>query len=308
MKYLVSDFYCLVACSQKGVATSTVTVSEAYRRMNTYFPHIVSVSCLLSALKSLSSGGFLKVVAVASPDGSMTPDTPLALTAAGKEATALPAMANLFGKDKALRKKAQAFCRLDRPSVETHPNWALAPESIVLLENEILRTHPSGPALFDWKSCDDGSMAFTIRSEGGSSEERNLTIVGHPDHIRRAVSDLLDTALLMTKEPFRARKILIHGYEQSVIVTFTYTAGDESGEPAYRMTVDPIAFNRARFVGKRDGQLEYAQCAASLLVREFSPHSSLIPQFILPLAWAMPGELTEEMAEQAHNLYTWIYP
>ena len=93
MKYLFSDFYLLVSLADK----TCHTVGDSYRRMSELMGIPVSPSCLAHGLRGLCAGGYATIA----PDTSViTVDTPIEVTALGREAATVSGLQKLFGEEK----------------------------------------------------------------------------------------------------------------------------------------------------------------------------------------------------------------
>ena len=60
------------------------------------------------------------------------------------------------------------------------------------------------------------------------------------------------------------------------------------------MTVSKIRFNRQRFVGKRDSDLDYAQCGDPIFIHEMASAEGFAYYCVLHDMLARPDLLTEE--------------
>ena len=120
-------------------------------------------------------------------------------------------------------------------------------------------------------------------------QDDRITVTGDNDRVMAGVSDLLAAVYALLTEPPCTRKVAIHGADKSFVITLAHAAGEQG---AYlRMTVAQIRFNRQRFMGKRDGDLDYAQCGDPLLTREFADVGGLAVS-ILPCTVALPDQLS----------------
>lgn len=78
-------------------------------------------------------------------------------------------------------------------------------------------------------------------------------------------SDMLDAVRDLFTDAPRTRKFVINGAEQSFLFTLSPSSD------GIRFSAAPIKYNRQRFLGKRDGELDYAQCGEDLLDMIVSP-------------------------------------
>ena len=303
MKYLFSDFYLLVAAADKGCRT----VGDAYRRMAELMGIPVSPSCLLHALRGLVGGGYL---AVTPENGVITVDTPLAVQNAGREAATVSGLQRLLGEAKAFNKKELRFCAQDSPANEAP--WTVDGESFASLADGLLRSRTVFLPLFDLKEEGEGQLTLTLHHPGQDyippseeeEEEQESAFAADPDEaaqadtvhitgaaqtVLQAVSHLLEAALSLMASP-RTHKVALHGDRGSYVVTLAHAATEYG--LTLRMTVAPIRFNRQRFYGKRDSDLDYAQCGAPLLTLEMGDAKEFAAR-LLPCSVSLPERLED---------------
>ena len=113
------------------------------------------------------------------------------------------------------------------------------------------------------------------------------------EQAKAAIRDLVDTAYLIITEPPRARKVALHGVDGSLLISLA-NAANEQGLVSFRMTVSRIRFNRQRFVGKRDSDLDYAQCGDPIFIHEMASAEGFAYYCVLHDMLARPDLLTEE--------------
>lgn len=306
MKYLFSDFYLLLGVADKGCRS----VGDAYRRMAELMGIPVGVPCLAHALTGLCAGGYATVTP---SDGVITADTPISLTAAGKSAATVSGLQKLMGEAKALNKKELGFCGLDRPA--DAPSLTVDGASFASLAEGLLQSRTVAYPLFDLKNEGEGQLTLTVRHPAcdytPSAEEASaadlvsaedpdaaawvdsISVTGAEESILQAVSQLLELARDLMTSP-RTRKVALHGAKGSYIVTLAHTASEYG--TALRMTVAQIRFNRQRFYGKRDSDLDYAQCGSPLITLEMNGAKEFAAR-LLPSAAALPATLGEEERE-----------
>jgi hypothetical protein len=80
-------------------------------------------------------------------------------------------------------------------------------------------------------------------------------------------------------------------------------AANEQGLVAFRMTVSKIRFNRQRFVGKRDSDLDYAQCGDPIFVHEMGCVADFCLFGVLYSAVLYPKLLGEDDFDRVSVIY-----
>ena len=311
MTYLFSDFYLLVGAADK----ETRTVGDAIRRMAELMAVPVTPSCLLFALQGLSAGGYVTL----EPDGGViTSATSLTVTEAGRKAATVTGLQKLFGEEKAFNKNEMRFCALERPEV-TGNTWTVDADSFSEITDGMLARREVAIPLFTLTDCEGGMLTLTLHhpncgySAYESAEEGDesgydpdsaetadsVTVTGDESRILPIVSDLLAAARGLLTDS-RTRKVALHGGDRSYIVTLAHAASEYG--TTLRMTVEPIRFNRQRFYGKRDGDLDYAQCGAPVITAEMGG-SRALAALILPCAVARPQALSGEDLEQLEAIH-----
>ncbi len=314
MKYLFSDFRFLAALTERSITTLGDAYGAMCHRVGMYLP----VSALQSTVSVLLSDGYITVSEIGRV---LMPATTVNLTDKGRAAVSISWLARLADSERALKKKELSFCTQERPTVSMGASsWLLQDFSGVEDSLKIA----CKPPLFALSETDDGDLCFHIycedaalcdddavsenigeasdadAAEEASSHER--MVVGKREMIQCAVADLLTAVHALLTEPPRPRKVAVHGYGQSYIITMVETASDLYGS-ALRLTVAPIRYNRQRFFGKRDGELDYAQCGEEFLRIEMEASALTLADAILPLAVALPHRLTEDMANGVEALH-----
>jgi len=68
------------------------------------------------------------------------------------------------------------------------------------------------------------------------------------------------------------------------------------------MTVAQIRFNRQRFYGKRDSDLDYAQCGSPLITTEMGGAKEFAGR-LLPGAVALPARLSREDRDRIEAIH-----
>ena len=302
MKYLFSDFYFLCGAAAK----ESRTVGDAYRVMCAHMGVPASSACLRHAIRGLVAGGY---VTVSGEDPFIHPGTALSVTPLGKEAVAISWLQKLAGEDRAFAKNELRFCSVERPAVAEDDGLCVDFDAFERMIHPALQSGELTRPLLTV-----GDEHLTVNGASGYSFEDNeededpdaperascVSVTGDPLLIRAGMSDLLSAALALLTDAPRTRKVALHGADKSLIVTLSQAAGEEG--TVLRMTVSRILFNRKRFIGKRDSDLDYAQCSDPLILREMGWAKSFAAA-LLPCAVSLPEHLSDEDLEVVHTLH-----
>ncbi len=297
MNYFFTDFYALSAIKPKNPATAEDILAAMSVAMN--YP--VELPCLASALSALAADGYITV------EGSLiTASTRVTLSDKGEAALAVGGMAKLFKKARyaAEHRNRKAFCALPRPSAKPLDCDA---ESFATTLARLQRDYGD---MRLWQIGADGTGVYTVSfcrpftEEDGESDpdaavSDGCAVTVDLSTLQRTVGDLLDTAVLLT-ESKRSRKVCLSGQGRAYVLTFAYVT-DETGEPVLRLSASPILFNRQRFIGKRDSDLDYAQCGDNVLTATFY-NAPEVAGLLLAGAVMHPTLLTEEAGEHIQKL------
>ena len=130
----------------------------------------------------------------------------------------------------------------------------------------------------------------------------SASVTGTVEQIKAGLRDLIDTAYLLITEAPRPRKVALHGGDGSLLISLA-NAANEQGFVSFRMTVSKIRFNRQRFVGKRDGDLDYAQCGDPIFIHEMGGAADFCLFGVLYSAVLYPQLLGEEDFTQLSVIY-----
>ena len=302
MKYTVSDFYFLSSAHDLKART----VGEAYESMCTFMGQAVPMPCLLRAIRGLAAGGCITI----EPEGNViSAVTPITVTAEGKKAVAISPMQKLLGQDKAHRKNELRFCDTECPAIPADDLTADRESFDDCITRLIRAGHISRPT-FEIGEMDEGYCKVTVHhpndgwygmEEDGEEESDpdaaalsySASVTCTEEQAKAAIRDLVDTAYLIATEPPRARKVALHGVDGSLLISMA-NAANEQGLVSFRMTVSKIRFNRQRFVGKRDSDLDYAQCGDPIFIHEMASAEGFAYYCVLHDMLARPDLLTEE--------------
>lgn len=309
MKYLLSDFYFLHSAAE----TKDTSVGGAYKNLCTYMGVPVPMPCLLHALRVLRAAGYITF----EPDegGMISEATPLSLTPEGKAAVAVSFFQKLFGEYKAHQKLRLRFCEQTCPDVSEDTDLTADEESFRSSIDLLIRAGDISHPMLDITDLGEGFMRLTVHhpNDGWSDPEEDeplretdpdaaaitysASVTGTAEQITAGLRDLIDTAYLLVTEPPRPRKAALHGGDGSLLIALA-NAANEQGMVTFRMTVSRIRFNRGRFVGKRDSDLDYAQCGDPVFVLEMSDAVGFCYFNILQCAVLYPDLLTSEDHEK----------
>lgn len=311
MTFLISDFYFLTS----AVELKARTVEAAYGNMCTYMGYPVSMPCLLHTIRRLTAGGYITV----EPDGGViSATTPLSVTPEGKKLVAISPVQRLFGEYKARCKCAIRFCELECPEV-FEDSLTADVESFKNCVTRLIRTGDITQPTFEISDAENGFVKLTVHhpSDGwyGDPDEDgdendpdaatlsySASVTGTKEQIQAGMRDLIATAHALVTEPPRARKVALHGVDGSLLISLA-NAASEQGLVTFRMTVSRIRFNRQRFVGKRDSDLDYAQCGDPLFIHEMSNLQSFALFDVFHSMLARPDLLSEEDLTALNEIY-----
>lgn len=313
MKYLFSDFYFLCGAAEKGVCT----VGGAYEHMTMHMLFPVAMPCLLHAVRGLASGGY---ITVSPEEGVISASTPLAVTDLGKKAVAISGLQKLLGESKAFHKNEQRFCAHDRPAVSEDHGWMADAESFDAITAHLMQAGDIFLPLFELTDEGNNRLTLTVHHPNhdplpdGDDEGENdgfdpdaveradsVSVTGPADTVMQGVSDLLAVAHALLTEAPRPRKVALHGADRSLLVSLA-RASSEYGT-ILRMTVSQIRFNRQRFIGKRDSDLDYAQCGDPLITLELADAEGFA-RSLLRSAVTDPARLDDAMLAHIDGLHS----
>ena len=312
MKYLVSDFYFL----SSAVDLKAKTVGEAYESMSTYMGYPVSMPCLLHTIRGLAAGGYLTV----SPEGGViTATTAITVTPEGKKLVAVTPIQKLLGETKAHRKNQLRFCDMERPAVD-EDSLTADRDSFEDSVTRLIRSGDISLPTFEISNVEEGYCKLTVHHPndgfyGMDDEDEDesdpdaaalsysASVTGTVEQIKAGLRDLVVTAHALVTQPPRPRKVALHGADGSLLISLA-NAANEQGLVSFRMTVSRIRFNRHRFVGKRDSELDYAQCGDPIFIHEMSDAESFAFFGVMDSVLARPdllGEAELEMLSKVHR-------
>ena len=275
MKYHFLDFALLQSIPRKTGGD----LGSVYRNLCADRQVPVPVACLLHSLRGLTAGGY---ITVESSDGFLTVTSTVTLTDKGRDAVTPKGLAKLINEEKATAKKERAFCDTDRPNGEAGSDWTVDSNGFDAILRELCERREVGFPTFEVNDLGDGFAKLTVHhpnddpaGEYGAEDiepdsatlSYSASVTGTEEQIAAGLRDLIDTAYLLVTEAPRSRKVALHGGDGSLLISLA-NAANEQGLVSFRMTVSRIRFNRQRFVGKRDSDLDYAQCGDPIFIHE----------------------------------------
>lgn len=303
MNYLFTDFQVLSSLS----ASRSCRAEELYASLCATMQFPLPLNCLSSALAVLAADGYVTIA----PREKVAAHTTVTLTDKGQAAVAVSGLAKLLAgrRQRAMERQETHFCSLIRPTVSA---CTMDPESFVPAVTDAGRLY-SNQTYCTLSGDLDGDISLTLYGssvpyDGDGSEDDSAiddtptTVVGTADTMKQSLSHLLGVASAWLHESTRTRKVALHGRNTSLVVTFAY-AVEENGDSVLRMSAAPIRFNRNRFIGKRDSDLDYAQCGDPVMSVSLTPYRSTLARLILPLAVSMPELLDDDMAAIVDDLH-----
>jgi hypothetical protein len=309
MKYQFFDYHLLQSISPKGGDT----MGSVYENLTSYILSPVTMPCFLFSLRGLMAGGYIEVE---SRDGAVTPVTPISLTEAGRKAVTVSAFQKLFGELKAIAKKEKVFCALDRPDA-AYIVLSAEGSDFAPITQKLMKARDIAFPTFELTDLGDGIMKLTVHhpnddpvgiydAEDIDPDSPDLaysaSVTGEAEQIMAGMRDLISAAHALLTQPPRTRKVALHGSDGSLLITLA-RAANETGLVSLRMTVAKIRFNRQRFVGKRDGDLDYAQCGNPIFITELRDEYSFAYWDVLHSAIAYPSLLTEEDLDKLTDIH-----
>ena len=310
MNYHFLDFSLLQSIPGKtGGALSNV-----YRALCADQQAPIPAACLLHSLRGLSAGGY---ITMEPENGVLTVSTPVALTDKGREAITPKGLSKLLNESKATAKKELAFCDIQRPTKEVEHTWTVETEGFNAILREFYERRVVSLPTFEVTDLGDGYAKLTVHhpndDPAGEYDARDIdpdaaeltssaSATGTEEQIKEGLRDLIDTAYLLVTEAPRPRKVALHGGDGSLLISLA-NAANEQGLVSFRMTVSKIRFNRQRFVGKRDSDLDYAQCGDPIFIHEMADAASFCLFAVLYSAVLYPHLSDEESFAKLSVIY-----
>lgn len=284
MTHCYTDFLLLCAL---GTARKNEALADALTNTDALLCGCLTEDTLIHGLTVLQNEGYISL-----PGGEADADTVCLLTAKGRQAIAVPVLSRLFGgRNAALFAREDAF--LAAPAGNGGITVVLRPGAFDTVHSRLLRAAGAngdydGAPWITVARC-EGGMAVTLRvpgeeepdesddsdssndSNGGGSYDGVAPedALAMPDSVRAIYPDGLSagrfTDLLLAVRDFfcgkpQVRKVALPAGTDLYAVSLIR----EDAE-AVRVSAAPIRFNKQRFRGGRDGELDYAQCGDDVL-------------------------------------------
>lgn len=322
MTYHYTHYLFLLAL-QKTSGKDLARVIVTYACKVKFFP-TEEIICRL--LTDLRDGGFITVDAAA--DAPLTSGTSVSLTPSGQALVTLTGFHKLIGGISVRKAYLKALTETEIPDGQNTPfsmaggEYArIVSKAELMLQEKIERS----PIAFS-HSRSEGIIRITFRrtDEDVRDDEENdeqaeetpsddaLTHDGHPslaalvggadegdEYVRPdslSVTDAGDGDTLCGLvsavcdalcPPAKTRKCCLYGTEGAYVLTLAPQSG------YFRIGAEPIRFNKQRFKGKRDGDLDYAQCGNVVIGLSLSNEelSATITEALPVIAPRLPEEL-----------------
>lgn len=314
MKYIFSDFILLQNIPSKSIATAGAVYEGLCESLLLPLP----AQAFLCSLKCLAAGGYITVEPT---DGVLSAKSPVSLTEKGKKAITPPWLGKLLNESKATAKALRAFCEIECPLECADGGPGMETEGFDEILRGLYEKHSVMPPMFEVTDAGEGYAKLTVHhpSDDGEAEAEGIddpdaaalcysaSVTGTEQQIQAGLRDLIDTAYLFVTEPPRPRKVALHGTDGTLLVSMAQAAGEQEGCVLFRVTVSRIRFNRQRFIGKRDGDLDYAQCGDPIFTHETSDAYSFCGYGILFSAALYRHLLSGEDLEKISFIYRKIY-
>ncbi len=310
MKYQFFDFHLLQSVSPKG----NDTIGMVYESFTSYMLSPVTVPCFLYSLRGLMAGGY---ITVDTEDGALTANTAVSLTEAGHKAVTVSFFQGLFGELKAKIRKELEFCSKDRPDDAEDISLSVDENELAPYIRPLLEARDIAFPTFEMTDLGDGIMKLTVHhpndDPAGNYDAEDIdpdsadlcysaSVTGTAEQIVAGMRDLIAAAHALVTEASRTRKVAFHGGDGSLLVTLA-RAVDQSGMTTFRTTVARIRFNRQRFFGKRDSDLDYAQCGDPIFITETRDEINFAYWDVLHSAVSYPLLLSQDDMERIHDIH-----
>lgn len=310
MKYQFFEFHLLQSVFCKG----RDTLGHVYEIFTSYMCAPVTMPCFLHALRGLMAGGY---ITLDSADGILHPSVTVSITEAGRKAVKPSALSSLFNEFKATVKKELAFCTLDRPESAEEIDLCANAEDFTPLIRPLIDSRDIAFPTFELNYQGEGILKLTVHHPNddikgeyavedidpdGADQSYSASVTGYAEQVMAGMSHLISAAHAMVTEAPKTRKVALHGADGSLLITMA-RAANENGLTAFRVTVAKIRFNRQRFYGKRDGELDYAQCGDPIFIHELTDEAAFAYWDILHSAVAYPSLLADGDMDKLTEIY-----
>lgn len=311
MTHCYTDFLLLCAL---GTARKNEALADALTNTDALLCGCLTEDTLIHGLTVLQSEGYISL-----PGDEADADTVCLLTAKGRQAIAVPVLSRLFGRrDAALFAREDAF--LAAPAGNGETTVVLRPGAFDTVHSRLLRAAGAngdydGAPWITVARC-EGSIAVTLRVPGeegpdesddsdsggsydGAAPEDALAM---SDSVRAVYPDGLSagrfTDLLLAVRDFFCGKPQVRKAALPAGTDLYAVSLIREDAEAVRVSAAPIRFNKQRFRGGRDGELDYAQCGDDVL---YFTEDGYRLAGVLCAAYASVWELLEDGERAALN-------
>ena len=299
MFYLYSDFAVLLAASKK----KNQRLSEVFTAASATLQFPLSRAQLLHALQTLRAGGYLDF---AGDDARA--DLILSVTDKGYAATKMGFISKLFSSSgKTATDKLEAeFCSADVTLQCSDMN--ITDDEYVAINRKLYADY-SIYVPFVEGFLKDGKLLFSFRSAGCGyspmgSGESTLSVEDEDELLKDSLDVYVDSkigadGLLAATCDFllvssKVRKFTLVGDGGVYIFSLSYV------KDGARLTAAKILYNKQRFIGKRDSDLDYAQCGENLLDITIPP--ALLSAAVLRAYSSAYEALDDDMRQMMQDL------
>ena len=235
MRYTFLDYSVLAAIRDKKTA-----LSPLLEAVSAPLPYPLSKEALAFSLGKLAAGGYI-------------------------EGYALTEKAEAFLKSnkKFLENKSKANARLCRilcaEQVESSIPYEISDTAYTEACDALRRKYAIPTPAF---TVEQGEHSLILRFAGYSLEDEDEMRDEQQIAINAASLCALASAFAAYEQDCRHHKCCLYADGAPA-----YVATVSTGDDAMRLHIEKILFNRQRFIGKRDGDLDYAQCGDSIFDR-----------------------------------------
>lgn len=311
MTHCYTDFLLLCAL---GTARKNEALADALTNTDALLCGCLTEDTLIHGLTVLQNEGYISL-----PGGEADADTVCLPTAKGRQAIAVPVLSRLFGRrDAVLFVREDAF--LAAPAGNGGATVVLRPGAFDTVHSRLLRAAGAnedydGAPWITVARC-EGGMAVTLRVPGeegpdesddsdsggsydGAAPEDALAM---SDSVRAVYPDGLSagrfTDLLLAVRDFFCGKPQVRKAALPAGTDLYAVSLIREDAEAVRVSAAPIRFNKQRFRGGRDGELDYAQCGDDVL---YFTEDGYRLAGVLCAAYASVWELLEDGERAALN-------
>lgn len=280
MFYLYSDFALLIAAAKK----KNQRLSQVFTTASVGLQFPLSSSQLVHALTKLRAGGYIDF-----SGDEVRSDLVLSVTDKGFSAT----KTGLFAKQRSIVRLEAEFCNIEIPSICSQ---------LTITEDEYnsisRKLHEEYSVLtpFVEGRFRDGKMLFSFRGASPSAvEDEDGILKDSLDlYVDNCAGGLLAATCDFLLVSSKVRKFTLVGDSGVYIFSLSYV------KDGARLTAAKILYNKQRFIGKRDSDLDYAQCGENVLDITIPP--ALLSAAVLRAYSSAPEILDDSMRQMVQEL------